>query len=166
MQESSRFLQAGLLAVAVSVAAGPGYLATVGPPALRFERAPAPPSGTALAFPPASAEPRSSSPDEKPSPLVAPQASVETTNAAPALSPLEPSLLGISPESSPGDLSTRVSPETGFPGPQLWLKYFIGPPGTNSTGAVILSPVGFVPPLPFIPPSSSATFQTTPPGKP
>jgi hypothetical protein len=50
--------------------------------------------------------------------------------------------------------------------PQMFMKYFIGGTGTNANGVSILSPVGFVPPLPFVPPSSSATFQTVPPGKP
>ena len=50
--------------------------------------------------------------------------------------------------------------------PQMFMKYFIGGTGTNANGVSIFSPVGFVPPLPIVPPSSSATFQTVPPGKP
>jgi hypothetical protein len=47
------------------------------------------------------------------------------------------------------------------------MRYFTGDVGTNGAGVSVVSPVGFVPPLPIgPPPSSSATFQTTPPGKP
>jgi len=50
--------------------------------------------------------------------------------------------------------------------PRMFMKYFTGGTGTNANGVSFLSPVGFVPPLPIVPPSSSATFQTVPPGKP
>ena len=50
---------------------------------------------------------------------------------------------------------------------QMFLQYFTGQAGTNSRGLSVFAPVGFVPPLPLsAPPSSSATFQTTAPGKP
>jgi hypothetical protein len=46
------------------------------------------------------------------------------------------------------------------------MKYFTGQPGTNSLGVSIFAPVGFVPPMPAPSPSSTATFETVPVGKP
>jgi hypothetical protein len=61
-------------------------------------------------------------------------------------------------------LAVQAEPETLVP--QMFMRYFIGGMGTNAAGVSIFSPVGFVPPLPVVPPSSSGTFQTVPPGKP
>jgi len=89
-----------------------------------------------------------------------------TTNSNPPAVLLDPGISSLTPEASATNSLVGVAPEAEFIAPQMFLKYFTGQPGTNSAGVSLFAPVGFVPPLPVAPPSSSATFQTTPPGKP
>jgi hypothetical protein len=61
------------------------------------------------------------------------------------------------------NLVVPVVPGTEVPLAQLFLQYFGSRHGnTNGNGVGLLAPVGFVPPQPIIPPSSSASFKTTP----
>jgi hypothetical protein len=178
MPALSRWLSPiGGLAVALSATAGQGYLPTVGPAPVRFET-PAPPAPVMVALPPlVFIEPR---------PLTDTNETVASTSPAAATAP--PNLPGAAPTeattSSPAEVTVFVSPlgpleptgvatnslaapaETEVIAPQMLLKYFMRPAGTNSAGVSIFAPVGFVPPQPLAPPSSSATFQTTPPAKP
>jgi hypothetical protein len=163
------FSPIGGLAVALSAAAGPGYLPTVGPAPVRFET-PAPPVVAPVALPPlVFIEPRpATDTNETVAPAVPTGPVVATTEAASA--PVEPSIL-ISPlgplEPAGGATNSPAAPaDTEVVAPQMLLKYFTRPAGTNSAGVSIFAPVGFVPPQPLVPPSSSATFQTTPSAKP
>jgi hypothetical protein len=156
---------AGWLVVALCAPAGAAYLPVVGPPALRFAPPPPPPPLPAalIPLPPlAVVEPRPAPP------LVDPlHPAVDSTSAA-----LDPVLIDpfavppvADPVPSPAMSGISVVPPEPLV-PQMFMKYFIGGTGTNGSGVSVFSPVDFVPPLPIIPPSSSATFQTVPPGKP
>jgi len=167
LEMSRRIALVGLLAVAVCATAGPGYLPTAGPAALRFERPPPPPAGAPMILMPLPViEPRATVPSGEPTPPTASSSSMATTNSNPPLGLLDPNIILLTPEASSTNSVTDPAPESEFIAPQMFMKYFTGRPGTNSTGASVFTPVGFVPPLPVAPPSSSATFQTTPPGKP
>ena len=161
MMQQSRWV--GLLVVAQCASAGPQYLPAVGPPALRFASPAPPPPASVVALPPlAVVEP-------SPPPLADPPPPAESTNAV-----AEPIL--IDPFAVPQitepvvvsatnvTFAVQAEPETLVP--QMFMRYFIGGSGTNAPGVSVFSPVGFVPPLPIVPPSSSATFQTVPAGKP
>jgi len=152
----------GLLVVAQCASAGAAYLPVVGPPALRFQPPAPPPPADLVALPPlAVVEPR-------PAPPADPLADSTNALAEPIL--FDP--FAIPQVTEPVMASTtnvfvavQAEPETLVP--QMFMRYFIGGTGTNAAGASIFSPVGFVPPLPLVPPpSSSATFQTVPAGKP
>jgi len=176
MPALSRWLSPiGGLAVALSATAGEGYLPTVGPAPVRFET-PAPPAPVTVAFPPlVFIEPR---PLTDTNETVAPASPAESVPNLPGAAPTE-----VTPP-PPAEVTIFVSPlgpleptgvatnslaapaETEVIAPQMLLKYFMRPAGTNSAGVSIFAPVGFVPPQPLAPPSSSATFQTTPPAKP
>ena len=154
------------LAAAMCATAGPGYLPLVGPPPLRFE---APPPRAAEPFilsPLAFVEPRPAVPLVEPLTSITPTPSLDTNITAPP--PPSPNLTTPLPGAEPTPANAIVAAPSFIEplGPQLFMKYFTGRHGTNSTGISIYSPVGFVPPTPIAPPSSSATFQTTPPGKP
>lgn len=158
-------ISAGFLVVALCASAGPGYLPVVGPPALRFA-SPPPPSPAVLApLPPlAVVEPRPYAPTGEPPPLTA-----DPTSAAAEPVLIDPFAVPpvAEPLPTPATNVTYAVPVESEPlVPQMFMKYFIGGTGTNANGVSIFSPVGFVPPLPIVPPSSSATFQTVPPGKP
>jgi hypothetical protein len=153
----------GLLVVAQCASAGPQYLPAVGPPALRFQTPAPPPPANPVALPPlVVVEPR-------PTPLADPPPPAESTNAV-----AEPILFdpfAVPQVSEPivvpatnVTFAVQAEPETLVP--QMFMRYFIGGTGTNAAGVSIFSPVGFEPPLPIVPPSSSATFQTVPAGKP
>jgi hypothetical protein len=154
----------GLLVVALCASAGPGYLPVVGPPPLRFAPLSPPSPAVLTSLPPlAVVEPR---PDPS---AVEPLPPATATNAAVGPVPTDP--FAAPPVAVP-----LPTPATNVPYgvpvesqplvPQMFMKYFIGGTGTNANGVSIYPPVGFVPPLPIVPPSSSATFQTVPPGKP
>lgn len=174
MPALSRWLSPiGGLAVALSATAGQGYLPTVGPAPVRFET-PAPPAPVTVALPPLIfIEPRpltdtnetvaSASPAAATEPGAAP---TETATSPPAETTVLVSPLG--PLESIGVTTNPLAPpvDTEVIAPQMLLKFFMRPAGTNSAGVSIFAPVGFVPPQPLAPPSSSATFQTTPPAKP
>lgn len=159
-------------------AMGQGYLPLVGPPPVRFD----------LPLPPTVAEPIVL----PPLPIIEPRPSPDPADsAAPGLSrPLpgsaaEPQPSGESPATTTNlarvDLlsvpiwplyldssAAAINAGSGLPmiGSQSFLKYFSGQPGTNSTGVSIFAPLGFVPPLPVLPPSSSAVFEVVPNSKP
>jgi len=152
---------AGWLVVALCASAGPGYLPIVGPPALRFAPPPPPPPAVVTPLPPlAIVEPRPTSPDvEPPAPVV------DSANALVDPVLVDPFAPVAEPLAAPvTNAPSATAPQTLVP--QMFMKYFMGGTGTNATGVSIFSPVGFVPPLPIVPPSSSATFQTAPPTKP
>ena len=153
----------GLLAVALCASAGQGYLPVLGPPALRFEPPPLPPPAVLIPLPPLSVtEPRPTPPAVDPLPPA-------TDSANAAVDPVFIDAFAVPPVAGPVRapaliVTSAVQPETLVP--QMFMKYFVGGAGTNATGVSIFSPVNFVPPLPIVPPSSSATFQTVPPAKP
>ena len=158
-------ISVGLLVVALRASAGPGYLSVVGPSALRFASPPAPPPAVLVPLPPlAAVEPHPTSPAAESLPPVA-----DPTSAAVEPVLIDPFAVPPVPEALPTPATniTYAAPVESEPlVPQMFMKYFIGGAGTNANGVSIFSPVGFVPPLPIVPPSSSATFQTVPPGKP
>ena len=166
-----RLSPVGLLAATLCAAAGQAYLPVVGPPAIRFEKPAPAPDQPPLVLPPLTfIEPRPIAPLAEvpptppqsgplaPSEPAAPV--VDLTHLDPIASPAAP-VLGMDP------LVTGAPPvDTSVLAPQMFMRYFTGQPGTNGNGISIFAPVGFVPPLPVPPPSSSASFQTVPPGKP
>ena len=162
-----RLSPVGLLTAALCATAGPGYLPKVGPPPVRFERPTPAPAEPPVVLPPlAVIEPRPTSPQldtAVPAP-VTPNEPVHPVESAPPsealITPERPALMMEPPSTN------TVAIDQGILGPQMFMKYFTGQPGTNGSGISIFAPVGFVPPLPATPPSSSASFQTTPPGKP
>lgn len=163
------FSPIGGLAVALCAAAGPGYLPTVGPAPVRFET-PAPLVEATVPLPPlVFIEPRpatdtvTAASPTSPAPNVTSAAPTETPTSASAESSVFISPLGP-PE--PTGVATNAPADTEVVAPQMLLKYFTRPAGTNSAGISVFAPVGFVPPQPLAPPSSSATFQTVPPAKP
>ena len=154
---------AGLLVVAQCASAGPPYLPAVGPPALRFQSPTPPPPAFLVALPPlAVMEPPATPPPAEPPPPESTNALVEPILIDPFAVPqiTQPVVVQAT------NVILAVQPEPEALVPQMFMRYFIGGAGTNGVGASIFSPVGFVPPLPVLPPSSSATFQTVPPGKP
>ena len=155
------------LAAAMCASAGPGYLPLVGPPPLRFEPPPPPVAAAPIILPPlAFVEPWPAVPLVEPLTSITPTPSLDTNITAPP--PLSPNLTTPLPGAEPTPANAIVAAPSFIEplGPQLFMKYFTGGHGTNSTGISIYSPVGFIPPTPIAPPFSSATFQTTPPGKP
>jgi len=153
----------GLLVVALCASAGQGYLPVIGPPALRFAPPSTPPPAVLIPLPPlAGVDPRPTPSAVDPVPLA-----TDSTNAAANQVLIDPFAVpqAAEPVLLPApNLTSIVPPETLVP--QMFMKYFVGGAGTNGTGVSIFSPVNFVPPLPIVPPSSSATFQTVPPAKP
>lgn len=160
----------GLLVVALCASAGQGYLPVVGPPALRFSPPPPPPPAVLIPLPPLAGEgagENSPFPPGSLSPLLPFPPAADSTNAATDLVLIDPFTLPPITEPTPAlatNVTSAVQAETLVP--QMFMKYFIGGASTNGTGVSIFPPVGFVPPLPIVPPSSSATFQTVPPAKP
>lgn len=157
-------ISVGFLVVALCASAGPGYLPVVGPPALRFAPLPPPSPDVLVPLPPlAAVEPRPDSSAVEPLPPAA------TTNAV--ADPVLSDPFAVPPIAEPlptaaADVPNGAPVESQPLVPQMFMKYFIGGTGTNASGVSIYPPVGFVPPLPIVPPSSSATFQTVPHGKP
>ena len=161
----SLFGSVGLLAVALCASAGPGYLPVVGPPTLRFAPPSPPPPAVLIPLPPlAVVDPRPTPPAADP---LAPVVDSSIAAADPVL--IDPFAVPPAAEPIPSP-ATYVTPAvpvgTDNLVPQMFMKYFVGGAGTNGAGVSIFSPVNFVPPLPIVPPSSSATFQTVPPAKP
>lgn len=168
----------GLLAAALSATADSGYLPKVGPPAVRFERPAPPPAEPTFILPPLPfLEPRS----ETPTPVaVQPEAAASNSTPTPLVpkEPTAPSNADATAQEPPSPQTPAMIMDPGAthlmpadPGPlvpQMFMRYFTGQPGTNGNGVSIFAPVGFVPPVPVAlpPPSSSATFQTVPAGKP
>jgi hypothetical protein len=171
-----------------------GYLPLAGPPPLRFALPPvattdSPSQNSALPPLPILNPPSAAGAAEtNQSPAAAaitnaPSPALQTTAGSDTNSP--PSPLA----NNPADVSATagfllpvllapLAPDPNAPGgyglgpaggpltPQTFLRYFT-PAGTNlANGASVIVPVSFVPPEPVQPPSSSATFETTPPGKP
>jgi len=165
-----RLIQVGLLAVTIAASAGDGYLPAVGPAPLRFELPASPKVSPAVVLPPLVLVETN-----RPTPQVPPMASIVAeipssveTNAVTSAGPVEP--LVLAPEIVPDAIQTNAMqdmvPLVGALNPQMFMHYFTGRPGTNSSGVSIFTPVSFVPPVPVPPPSSSAAFQTTPPVRP
>jgi len=165
------FSPIGGLAVALCATASPGYLPTVGPAPLRFET-PAPLATVPVVLPPlvfieprpaagtnetvASASP-TNGPNTEAAEVMTPGPAEIPILASP-LGPLVPIGVPTNPPAAPFDTEVVA--------PQMLLRYFMHPVGTNSAAISAFAPVGFVPPQPLAPPSSSATFETTPPARP
>jgi len=166
-----RLSPVSLLAATLCAAAGQGYLPVVGPPAVRFEKPAPAPTEPPLMLPLLTViEPRPTVPPTEPSVTLqqpGPLAPSEPANPVVDLTPLDPVVAPVGPALVMDPLATAAPPpDTSVLAPQMFMRYFTGQPGTNGNGISIFAPVGFVPPLPVPPPSSSASFQTVPPGKP
>lgn len=166
-----RLSPVGLLVATLCAATGQGYLPVVGPPAIRFEKlAPAPVEPTVVLPPLTIIEPRPTVPLADPPatlPQLGPLAPSEPLNPGVDLTPLDPVASPAAPALVMDPLANNLPPvDTSVVAPQMFMRYFTGQPGTNGSGVSIFAPVGFVPPLPVPPPSSSASFRTVPPGKP
>lgn len=165
-----------LLVATVSAAADSPYLPVSGPAPLRFHRPPEhKPAGPRLA-PLPTIDPRPAEPSPVPSAPVAGATAVSSNSPSETLS--RPSIgepvpaVASEPVSPPPPFNPVVTngiefvrPDTENLTPQMFMKFFSGRPGTNSSGLTIIAPMPFVPPAPPAP-SSTATFQTTPPTKP
>lgn len=163
-----------------------GYLPLVGPPHIRFALPPVTatdPDSALRALPPLPIlEPRA--PGQSPAdaqvqpsggaltnlaaaetPLPSSESAAETTDSAFAGAGFLLPVL-IAPNAADPATGAGLAPNGASLTPQMFMKYFT--PGTNQTrtGFSIIAPVSFVPPEPIRFPSSSATFETTPPGKP
>lgn len=183
----------GLAAAAAAVSgaehAGRGYLPAVGPPPLRFAQPPPPTPVVPIVLPPLEPAPGAVlTPD-------GPDAGTHVNPGARSVAVSSGPEAGATPRGTrtPGSgtrlwPATNANPMVGFGTddplpplsavvpldgselltPQLFMKYFSARPGTNTTGngITVFTPVTFVPPQPILPPSSSATFETTPAGKP
>jgi hypothetical protein len=171
-----RLSLAGLLAWTLCAPAGQGYLPVVGPPPLRFENPqPAPLPEVVLPplpvieprMPAGQLEPTATTPAPvNPGVDARPGSVDESTNADPALTIVQPFVVPFSPLTAEPWASSVPGSAVSMIAPQMFMKYFTGQPGTNSVGVSIFAPVGFVPPVPPPAPSSTATFETVPAGKP
>ncbi len=168
---SRRWLQTGLLAVAMSASADSVYLPLVGPPTLRFDPTPAVRPVPMVPLPPLSVPvPKAAAvAGGKPALPAAPPTATGDTNLLLAATPPEnpPAREEATDPSSTNAVPVSFTPpESETFTPQMFMKFFTGRPGTNASGITIIAPFPFVPPLPATLPSSSASFQTTPPAKP
>ena len=150
-------LGGGALAAVTLAAAEPGYLATVGPPPLRFA---APPrlDRVLTPLPPLLMEDTNLvATMTEPPPLEArpPVEAPVETNAPPV--PLN--ILGANGPAT--NLVAGAARDLEVIPTQMWMKYFTqttnGPSGT-----ALIAPIGFLPPQPITPPSSKSAFQTGP----
>lgn len=158
------------MAAVVTDAADAPYLPAVGPAPLRFARPPVVKPATTQLPPLITVEPR-------PAPAATPEVVPPVTPVTPVAPPPDPAsadpvVPGIEPPPVQVPYDPVVSngveiarPDTENLTPQMFMKYFTGRPGTNASGMTIIAPMPFVPPAPPAP-SSTATFQTTPPAKP
>lgn len=171
-----------LAAAAVSAAADTPYLPASGPVPLRFSH-PVVRKTSGLQLPPlATVDPR---PPEKTPPATShtntaanpppdphaarsvsePAGSTNATATGPIPTGSEP--IVVPPQFSPVVTNgiEVVRPDTENLTPQMFMRFFTGRPGTNSSGLSIIAPMPFVPPAPPAP-SSTATYQSTPAPKP
>ena len=156
----------GLLSVAIAASAGDGYLPYVGPAPLRFLMPASTLAKVTYVLPPLELPPVPSITPETqslPSPL--------ETNAVTSVQPPELTEPAVTASvTMPGTLfpepAQNSQPEIGTLTPQMFMHYFTGQHGTNSSGLSIYAPVSFIPPSPVMRPSSSAAFETVPPAKP
>ena len=165
MRHRSSWLACWLwLAILPCAVAGPGYLPTVGPPPLRFAD-PAAQTASHFFLPPL-----------EPVAVIAPAADADQT--APPAKKAIPPLLGPEPPQPavpvenpaatvpPMHATVPTTLESPLFSPQMLLPYFTRG-STNASGASVLIPVNFQPPLPTgQPPSSSATYEVVPASKP
>jgi hypothetical protein len=167
---------AGCVALSLCASAGQGYLPLVGPPGVRFEK-PRLTSADSIVLPPLPPiEKRPTAvPDGPEVPVGLPAIpDPAATNSEQPREPAPPSagqdlvqpiFVPVSPLHTdlwPGSVASG-HPEMA---PQMFFKFFSGQAGTNGVGHSFFMPVGFVPPVPLLPPSSSARFETVPAGKP
>lgn len=137
--------------LAMRVLAIPGYLPAVGPANLRFLPEARPATNlAAIALPPPVEEPDSQPPPAEvaaspPAPSAPPAAPPPETNSPVSLSPLPPA---AAPMTDP-----MISP-------QMLLKYFNR--STNGAAGGVIAPMEFAPPSSAKPPSSTATYSTSP----
>jgi hypothetical protein len=158
-----------------TAAAFPGYLPTVGPLPLRFAT-PAAPFNPALLKPltPPAPEPKAESDRSPPSQTGAAQEAPVVlnpglTNGLPTVNSEMPPLTepppapiaSVSPLSVLVNLDTTNAPPVT---PQMLVPFFVSrlSNSTNGAGLSVVLPVGFAPPSPSPPPSSSATYQSPP----
>lgn len=160
-------MKAMWMAAAVSAAADSPYLPAVGPAPLRFATPPVVKAATVQLPPLITIEPR---PAPVAPEVVAPTTAIPTPPDTLPANPVGP--LVEPPPSVPVPYDPVVSngvevvrPDTDNLTPQMFMKFFTGRPGTNSSGMTIIAPMPFLPPAPPAP-SSKATYQTTPPAKP
>jgi hypothetical protein len=154
------------------MAFGGDYLPVVGPPPLRFEALPSP-STVRFDLPPLESAPATvatnkvavvvakTNPPPAPLEVVAPP-----PTPAPAVPPAESpaETAAISPPKA--SIAPFATPDAPLYYPQMFLQYFTHGAGTNTPGASVVVPMSFLPPVPLVPPSSSATYEVTPAPKP
>jgi hypothetical protein len=159
---------------AVAAIGFPGYLPTVGPAPLSLA------SRAALFNPsllkplmPAAAESnaaddRSQLPKTGGADLVLAAAKPALTNGPPVVNSVTPPLIVLppAPSASASPLSVLANQDTNTPAvtPQMLVPFFVSrlANSTNTAGLSVVVPVGFAPPSPSPPPSSSATYQSPP----
>jgi hypothetical protein len=152
----------GFLGVATGVCASSGYLPTVGPEPLRFRTVPTPATNAPVFSTPAPPEPPSapvSFLDLPPLGAVQP-VTTEQAPAQPIALPSKPMISeGYSAEAHSPDPEPVVPAATpnAVISPEMLVKYFTQPAGTNSAAGGSGPSVGFTPP--------AATPTPTPPGR-
>ncbi|MBI4326260.1 MAG: hypothetical protein HY674_13495 [Chloroflexi bacterium] len=145
---------ASWIAIKLSVAAGSGYLAVIGPKPLHFQT-PATLVRESVVLPPLVMR------EEEP-------ATLKESQPFPPVPPLPPPVpLAVKPESVLAPVTNEIPASTGTDTnmltPQMLLRFFSqNPASTNRTGAAVFVPAGFAPAQAAPIPSSSATYSTTP----
>lgn len=156
------------LAATATTGSTRGYLAEVGPAALRFQEPPPPRMAVLLPPLPREAPDVSASTEDGSTNASPTTASLNETDAN--IPPWPPEMVpGMEPEPAavpPTALTTSLEP-TAMPrptgpviSPQMLLDYFRPiRSGTNALIQGVTIPVQFIPPTPIAPPSSSATYR-------
>ena len=162
------WIQCGFAVAAGSLVSGVDYLPAVGPPPLRFE-APAGPATVRFILPPL--EPAATLIATNELAAGAPKAQVPATSVEP--SPLLTNSVSVegrvetAPDPAPLPGATPwTTPAAPLYSPQMFLQYFTPQNSTNGAGAAVVVPMNFLPPVPLVTPSSTATSQITPAHKP
>lgn len=153
------------LTAALTASAGWGYLPIAGPAPLRFQ-APPRPKSTLKPLPPlevkqpagpGDADSAEQSPGDVGSSVPAASSGADANAAAPAI----PEAPADSTASGAGAGAEGTVSQDGLLTPQMLVKYFLSGP-TNAPANSVFIPLGFRPPQPGTPPSSQATYSTSP----
>jgi hypothetical protein len=156
-----------MLAVVIVATAGPGYLPLVGPPTPRFAVPPSIAFTGWVALPPLllrdpSTDPRIENGIAVSNTVVG----VESVTVSPIVATFEPDLFSQSAFPLEPPPTNAMSSPMDLLGPPMLLKYFGGNRGSNASGASIYIPISFIPPVPGLQHSSSASFEIVPSTQP